>query len=454
MALKQFLQRLWHGDEPEQRGYPITGDLNGFYSYYNQVLNQAISQSPNIVSDLNYLQAIRISIVYTCILVRAESLSSLPASVLQANAQGSQPAYTHPVYYLIHNRPNPFQSACDFWKSVSAHIDLFGNSFAIISYSGRFQPKEIKLVPDPCAVQVKETSSGECYYEFNGKEYKDYEMLHFKDMSLDGYYGLSKIKINADTLGYSSKLRLFGRNAIGTKPPGYFTTEQPFDLLKKQEEGLQKGWRENIDAGNTPFLPLGLKYMNLQINPGEAQYLEAITATKEDICGIFRVPPTLVQDYSRATFANAEQQDLVFIKYTMLPLITNIEQECNSKLFSEANKTAQNPYYVKFNVNAFMRGDFKTRTEGYKTLWERGLITGDMVAAWEDWNNYDGGDRRFIPMNMIPLDKVDEFIDKLSEPVKTNVGDQGGADNSKRHDETTEDLLKLKKNGKLSGHAN
>lgn len=451
-VLRDFVDRfIWPVKSQEERGYPITGDLNGFYSYLNQSLNNVATASIHPHYEVNQNQAMRIATLFACVLVRGESLSSLRASVLQADANGSHPAYNNPVYYLVHDRPNPFQTAADFWKSVSAHIDLDGECFAKVTYSGRFQPTQIKLIEDYRAVDVKISDRGECYYTYEGKDYADYEMLHFKDLSLDGYRGCSKIRYNAETIGYAKKLKNYGNNAIGVKPPGYFSTQAPFDVVKKQEEGLSKGWNENIANGRTPVLPLGMEYKSLQINPGDAQYLEAVDATKEDICAIMRVPPTLVQNYLRATFANAEQQDLVFVKHTMLPMITNIEQECNAKLFSEANKTSATPFYVKFNVNALLRGDFATRTEGYRTLWERGLITGNMVADLEDWNHFDGGDRRFVPMNMIPLDKVDEFIEKLTKPVETNVADDGS--NNQRSGEDVNDFLDRINKKKLNGHA-
>jgi HK97 family phage portal protein len=392
----------------------------------------------------------RIATVFTCVLVRAESLSTLPVNVMQSTSDGSKVAYNHPVYKLIHNKPNPFQTASSFWKSVSAHIDLHGECFAIVKYSGRIQPVRIDLIQDPKSVEILETDSGNALYKYNGKTYQDYEILHFMDLSLDGYRGCSKISYNAQTVGYASKLKTFGSNAIGTKPPGYFTTQQNYDVVKKQEGNLTKSWTDNIAEGKTPLLPFGLEYKNLQISPGDAQYLEAVGATKEDIYGIFRIPPTLAQNYERATFANAEQQDLVFVKHTMLPIVTNIEQECNAKLFAESNATSQTPYYVKINVNAFMRGDFTTRTQGYKTLWERGLITGNMVADLEDWNHFEGGDRRFVPMNMMPLDKIDEFLKTLTKPVDTNVLDEGG-ENSERNEMLNG--IKFKNGHKVNGHA-
>lgn len=357
--------------------------------------------------------ALRISTFFTCVLVRAESLASLPASVKQYTSKGSVTGYNHPAHYLIHNRPNPFQTASDFWESVSAHIDTQGEAIAIISFSGRWLPTRIDLIPCPQEVNVY-ISEGRPWYKYKDVLYEDWQVLHFKDLSIDGVRGCSKVKYNAETLGYNSQLRSYGRKAIKTKPPGYFSTDAPYDLVKTQQDNISKQWREKIAAGDTPTVPFGLKYNNLLINPDDAQYLEAIGATKEDIYGICRVPPTLAQNYLRATFANAEQQDLVFIKYTMLPLITKIEQECNSKLFAEANKLAAEPFYVKFNVAAFMRGDFKSRSEGYAKLFNIGAIDGDTIADLEDWNKWEGGNRRFVQMNMMPLDSVDKFMESLT----------------------------------------
>lgn len=463
MGLKQLLRNVSHLSQSDIKGQADIrskeieertvqflsqlqyGSISGQYPY----INNLATYTPGIDYDIGMSQAMRIATVFTCVLVRAESLSTLPVNVMQSTAEGSQVAYNHPVYKLIHNKPNPFQTASSFWKSVSAHIDLHGECFCLVKYSGRIQPIRIDLIQDPKSVQILETDNGSAVYEYNGNRYQDYEILHFMDLSLDGYRGCSKISYNAQTVNYAAKLKRYGTNAIDQQPPGYFTTEQSYDVVKKQEGNLQKSWSENTAAGKTPLLPFGLKWVHTQINPEDAQYLEAIGATKEDIYGIFRIPPTLAQNYERATFANAEQQDLVFVKHTMLPILTNIEQECNAKLFAESNATSKEPYYVKINVNAFMRGDFATRTQGYKTLWERGLITGNQVADLEDWNHFEGGDKRFIPMNMIPLDKVDEFISSLSKPVNTNVGDEGGnnQDRSMRND-----LMEVLKRYQLNGY--
>lgn len=439
MGLSQFFRNLKH------LGSANLPQVESRSSQVFDLLTGAVSPYLNNLATASYYgndaTAMRISTFFACVLVRGESLSTLPASVLQSTPEGSRTAFENPVYGLIHRKPNPFQTACDYWKSVSAHIDNYGNAFSIITYSGRFQPIRIDLISDPDSVDVLKTDGGQLYYRYKGKDYQWYEILHFKDISLDGYTGVSRIRYNSEMLAYAKKLKTYGSNAIGVKPPGYFSTDATFDTVKKQEKNLSDSWKDKIASGDTPVLPFGLKYNNLMINPGDAQYLDSIEATKEDICAIMRVPPTLVQNYQRATFANAEQQDLVYVKYTMLPLITNIEQECNAKLFSEANATSATPYYVKFNVNAFMRGDFKTRTEGYRTLFQSGMITGNQVADFEDWNHYKGGEERFIPMNMIPLSKMDEFISTLTKPVDSTAGNPGG--NPDERKKKIEDLTKM-----------
>lgn len=452
MAANTFFRNVKHFfssdlSAKEERSYHHLQQLTNFV--YG--LNNIGTWSPDY--DTCNLSAMRLATVYACVLVRAESLSTLPASVKQDTEKGSIEAVDSPVYKLIKHRPNPFQTACDFWKTVSAYLDLTGNCFCLITRSGRFQPERIDILDTvSCGVEVLKSNSGECYYRHNGKTYKDYEILHFKDLSLDGYYGCSRIAWNKDTVGYAHKLKKFGNMSVGTKPNGYFSTEQSFDVVKKQEASLSEGWNSNIAAGNTPVLPFGLKYNNLQLTPGDAQYLEAVGATKEDICSIFRVPPSLIQDYARATWSNAEQQDLVFVKYTLLPMITNIEQECNYKLFPDNNYSSKKPYYVKFNVNAFMRGDFATRTQGYTTLWERGLITGNMVADLEDWNHFEGGDERFVPLNMIPLSSMNEYVKKVTNiPESKPLG--GGLGQNENNQESIDDFIQRlgkKKNGNVN----
>ncbi|HYG02115.1 MAG TPA: phage portal protein [Chryseosolibacter sp.] len=429
-----------------------------FYSYnsteaFAESIRIFLGQNPDSDVTITPKSAMRISTAYICTLVGAESLASLPAHVCQYTSKGSQKAYNHPAHYLIHDRPNPFQTASDLWKMVSAQIDNEGEAIGVITWDGRWRPVAINLAVEPSQVEIK-IVKGLPLYDFSkiksdiieSRVYHHWEILHFKHLSLDGIRGCSRVRYNAETLGYNAKLKAYGKKQIGTKPPGYFSSDAPFELIKTQTPEVGKNWKDNIDKGMVPFLPLGLKYHHLMVKPDDAQYLDAINATKEDIYGIYRIPPTLAQNYERATFSNAEQQDTVFIKYTMLPRITAIEQELNAKLFAESNKTSQEPYYVKFNVSAFMRGDFKSTVEGFVRLHNAGLINGDTVADLMEWNRWEGGDRRYIQMNMMPTDRVDDVIDSMiagDTEADTSEPKEGEQEPRKRRSMTISDLIKL-----------
>src|SRR6187455_308158 len=147
MGLRQFFKNVrslgnTRLDETEQRTSQVFSLLNNELGIY---LN-------NIATSSNYSpigsSAMRVSTVFTCVMVRGESLSTLPASVKQFTSKGSITREDNNIHKLIHDRPNPYQTAAQFWKSVSIAIDLHGNAYCPVTYSGRIQPTQIDFIPD------------------------------------------------------------------------------------------------------------------------------------------------------------------------------------------------------------------------------------------------------------------------------------------------------------------
>jgi phage portal protein BeeE len=185
-----------------------------------------------------------------------------------------------------------------------------------------------------------------------------------------------------------------------------------------------------------------MKYMPISFNPAELQLLETNKLTEQQICSLFRVPPTFLQDYNRATFANAEQQGLIYKTYTLQPFITNFMQEIDAKCFPESNQRSETPNYINFNLNGLLAGDYKTRTEGYRSLFQMGVPLNHFMAL-EDQNPVDGGDVGYVPMNMIRVDKAEAFADKLI----ATTGSKEKAGERSLADILTEHGIKLQTNG-------
>ena len=135
----------------------------------------------------------------------------------------------------------------------------------------------------------------------------------------------------------------------------------------------------------------------------EAQFLETRKFQVTEICRIFRVPPHMIGDLERATFSNIESQNISFAVHTIRPWLVRIEQAINKTLIPENEKGR---YYVQFNIDGLMRGDYKSRMEGYAIARQNGWMSANDIRALENLNPIsedEGGNAYLVNGNMIPI---------------------------------------------------
>lgn len=150
----------------------------------------------------------------------------------------------------------------------------------------------------------------------------------------------------------------------------------------------------------------GMKYHTIGIAPEDAQFLETRKYQLNEICRIFRVPPHLVGDLEHATFSNIEHQSIEFVQHTIRPWIVRWEQEISKSLLSEEERTL---YFAKFNVDGLLRGDYKSRMEGYAVGRQNGWLSINDIRKLEDMPLVDknlGGDDYLVNGNMIPASVI------------------------------------------------
>ena len=141
----------------------------------------------------------------------------------------------------------------------------------------------------------------------------------------------------------------------------------------------------------------------------EAQFLETRKFQVAEICRIYRVPPHLVGDLEHATFSNIEHQGISFAVHTIRPWLVRIEQSINRALFSDAEKAGSpggRRFYVQFNIDGLMRGDYKSRMEGYAIARQNGWMSANDIRELENLNplsEEEGGNAYLINGNMIPI---------------------------------------------------
>lgn len=166
-----------------------------------------------------------------------------------------------------------------------------------------------------------------------------------------------------------------------------------------------------------------MKLHQLGVPPEDAQFLETRKFTIADVARWFNLPVHMLKDLERSTHNNIEHQGIEFVKYSLRPWLIKFEQEYESKLLTE-EQIRSGRYQIRHNANALLRGDINSQTEHIRAMIEKGVYSIDDGRGYLGLNKVDGGDRRFVQQQLMPLDRVDFVIDKQGE----RNGSSSGAD--------------------------
>ena len=127
----------------------------------------------------------------------------------------------------------------------------------------------------------------------------------------------------------------------------------------------------------------GVDYQQISIPPEEAQFLETRKFQIDEIARLYRVPPHMIGDLEKSSFNNIEQQSLEYVKYTLNPWVVRWEQSLQKALLNPAE---QKRYFIKFNVDGLMRGDYQSRMAGYAVGRQNGWLSANDIREMENMN--------------------------------------------------------------------
>jgi HK97 family phage portal protein len=173
----------------------------------------------------------------------------------------------------------------------------------------------------------------------------------------------------------------------GLSDPAY---ERLQEWVNEKGVGLGNSWKPLI-------LEEGMKFSRIPMAFADAQFIETQKLNRDQICGLFRVPPHMISNLERATFSNIEHQGIEFVMHTLMPYLTRFEATANWKLFTPAERAAG--YYVKFNVDGLLRGDYASRQAGLATQRQNGAINADEWRELEDRNPIEDGSGKVYVVN-------------------------------------------------------
>ena len=372
---------------------------------------------------VNEKTALQTTAVYACVRILAETIASLPFHTYRYTLNGKEKAIEHPIYYLLHSEPNPEMTSFVFRETLMSHLLLWGNAYAQIIRDGR--GRVLGLYPLlPNKVIVNRNQHGELVYQYekDGQTYflRSYEVLHIPGLGFDGLIGYSPIAMAKNAIGMAIATEEYGAKffANGANPGGVL--EHPG--VVKDPARIRESWNAvyqgSSNAHRVAVLEEGMKFQSIGIPPEQAQFLETRKFQLNEIARIFRIPPHMIGDLEKSSFSNIEQQSLEFVMYTLDPWVVRWEQAIQRALFTEKEKRQ---YFVKFNVDGLLRGDYQSRMNGYAVGRQNGWLSANDIRELENLNRIPedlGGDLYLINGNMTKLKDAGAFANNKIEATK------------------------------------
>lgn len=385
---------IWFRDGPEQMLGRFLKLFERKSDAYDALLGVGLATAANI--SVTPELALKCVPVYRGVSVRCEVLGSLPFLLYERRADGGKDrALDHPLYRLIHDRPNAWTSAADFVMQLELDCITDGGGFALANRSGEKIVELIRLAPRSVCVEIDDATL-EPKYEVtlkNGSKrtYRWQDILHVPTLG-----GLAAIKQAREAIGLCMAMErhagaLFGN---GARPGGILKFKRKLD--DPTYARLMKSWSSGHtgeNSGKTAILEDDGDFTPLTFNSVDLQFQELRGFQVVEIARALGVPPTLLMDFGRATWANTVDMSQAFLTYTMLPRM-RLWQGAVSRLLS-ADEQAK--FVPEFLVDELVKADIAARFEAYSKAIASRVFNPNECRAMENKAPYDGGNEFVNP---------------------------------------------------------
>jgi HK97 family phage portal protein len=357
--------------------------------------------------------AMRASAVLACMRILSEDISSLPLNLYRRTPQGAVLATDHPLFRLLHDCPNTWQTSMELRESMILDLLCYGNAFsekeigsdgisALYPLSaGRvvFVNPLDEFIPPPVPLFFRYADPRAGQRILLSDDLWVVRML----APASTIEGTSLILLAREAIGLALAAEEQGARLFkqGVQTDLTLSTEETVDAEGKEQ--LRTAFMERYAGSGNAWMPLllegGLKAQRIGLTAQESQYIEARQFQLEDIARIFRIPDVLigVAHGKTSTFASAEQFFLSYVKHTLTPWCNRIEQAIARDLLAPSETPE---YFVKHDLDSLTRADLQTRYAAHASGIAAGFLTRNEARQMENLPTLPGLDEPLSPLNM------------------------------------------------------
>lgn len=372
---------------------PLTSTDN---AWLWQLIGAPAADAGTLQVVVNEETALHCTAVRAAVQAIAEAVGQLPLIAYKRGTDGAKDRATdHPIYSVLRNRVSEIHSAQWFKEQLTRDALLYGNGYALINRSGDYV-ELWHLSPAAVTVELDQITWAPVYKVRHGDNhettYQPSEIFHLMGPSLNGYSGASPIQQGKGAIELAMLLEEHGKALFRNRAVPQFIYFPHESLNKSQaeviKEALVKG-TAGRNSGSSEVL-FGIRDAKpVAFTSVDSQFLELRRFSVTEIARLFRVPPHMLFDLERGTWANTSEMGAEFLTYSLRPWLARWENEVAMKLFSEAERDT---YFAEFLSDDLVRMDLAARADAYGKLITARVLNPNEARARENLPPYAGGD--------------------------------------------------------------
>ncbi|WP_082478416.1 phage portal protein [Rhizobium sp. Leaf386] len=372
--------------------------------------------------SVNWKSALSVTTVLACARVRADGLASVPWKLYQRVEKSvngkSRPdrreAREHPLYDLLATAPNEWMTSLEFRETISLHIDLTGDAY-VFKNEVRGEITEMILL-ERSRVTHKQNADYSMSYTLRGLDGSQVtltskQIWHIKGPSWDTIGGLNIVQLAREAIGLALATEeshaSFHRN--GARPSGVLSAEGAIGdaSMVRLAAWVRRHFGGTQNAGKIMVVDRAAKFTPVQMSGVDAQHIETRKFQVERICEVMRVMPIMIgfSGDKNQTFASAEHMFLAHLIHCVRPIHRRVGGSGDLHLLSKADR--KKGFYTGFVDSDFLspsveaKGKYNQIALGGPN--NPGWVTQNDVRGWDEMDAVEGGDRLYVPANMVAL---------------------------------------------------
>lgn len=314
--------------------------------------------------------ALRNPAMFRAMSLISNSIGMLPLHLIRS--EDKTKATDHPLFQILHRRPNDWQSAFDFRASMQLRALVHKDAYALIVRSRSLRTGKstiLRLVPlDPRRMTTKLTSDWRMEYLYQPAQgaqirYSASDIFHLRGMSLDGIHGFSLVEQAKEAIGLALTAELASGRMYrnGTFVGGSLShkgrlSDEAYERLKaslSEKEGAE-------NAGKSMILEEGMEWKSFGHTARESQLSEIRNLQVVEIARVSGVPRPLLMVDETSWGSGIEALGQFFVAYALNPWFEAWQQAIERCLLDEEEAEV---YEAKFNPAALLRGSLKDQAE-------------------------------------------------------------------------------------------